>query len=193
MGAVVEPPRHLIVVVVAAIAAATLLAGCQRSEPPGRSGRTPAPPTQSASYNREERALYREALRRVEAFEARNQPLLAAGQATRQAKELYQRSLREWQSSYALLRSYDRDGITVAHRPVVLNTQVVAIESFQDDAAEVTLARCTDQSDLGMTRDGEPLPAVHAEPVIQEVVVYRYENRTWRIGEFVTTDRPCAG
>jgi hypothetical protein len=137
--------------------------------------------------------LFREAVRRVEAFEAANQPILAAGTATPQAKDFYQRRLRMWEPSYQLLQRYEREGIKVAHRPVVLGTEPGSIKSFQDDAAEIVLRRCTDQSGLGMTRNGSAVPAEHEEPVIQEVVVVRYENRTWRIGSFTTTDERCSG
>lgn len=170
---------------------ALLLAGCTAAGPDSTA--MPAPSSPSPSYDAEELAVYREAVRRVEDFEARNQPILAAGRATRKAKELYRETLRDWQSSYAQLRANERDGIRIARAPVVLSTEATSIQSFQDDAATVVLARCTDQSDLGATRDGEPLPAVDEGPVIQEVVVRRYENRTWRIGEFTTTDRPCTG
>ena len=182
--------RHR-VALLAAVGITVLLAGCETATPEPTS--TSAPAATSPSYDDEELAVYREAVRRVEDFEARNQPILAAGRATRQAKELYRETLRDWRSSYAELRANQRDGIRIARAPVVLGTEATSIQSFQDDAATVVLARCTDQSDLGTTKDGAPLPAVHPEPVIQEVVVRRYENRTWRIGERTTTDRPCSG
>lgn len=172
------------------IASASLLAGCQPAESPGASGAaTPAP----SAYDAEERAIQRQALRRLDAFEARNQRFLSAGEATRQAKSFYQDRLREWRPSFALLRRHERERIKVARRPVVLSTRVISVKSFQDNAAEVVLERCTDQSDLGVTRDGVPVPAVHDEPVLQEVVVHRYENRTWLIGTVETAGRPCVG
>ena len=182
---------HPIALLVAVGTTAVLLAGCGTAEPNATPASAPSSP--SPTYDAEELAVYREAVRRVEDFEARNQPILAAGRATRQAKELYRETLRDWESSYAQLVANERDGIRIARAPVVLGTEATSIQSFQDDAATVVLARCTDQSHLGTTLAGEPLPAVHAEPVIQEVVVRRYENRTWRIGEFTTTDRPCTG
>ena len=68
-----------------------------------------------------------------------------------------------------------------------------SIQAFQDSAAHVVLERCTDQSDLGVTKDGEPVPPEHEEPVVQEAEVRRYENLTWRIVSLTTTDRPCDG
>jgi len=76
----------------------------------------------------------------------------------------------------------------ITRRPVVLSTTAESIKSFQDNAAEVVLVRCTDQSDLGMTQDGLPVPVLHDEPVVQRVVVRRSENHTWRIGQ-ITTNR----
>ncbi len=175
-----------------ALTAATVLAGCQGPGPTDSSVSTPAAAEPISSYNVEELALYREAVRRVDNFEAKNQTILAAGKATRRAKVFYQDSLLRWRSTYERLQSYEQEGIKIARRPVVIRTTALSIKSFQDNAAEVVLRRCTDQSDLQMTRAGVPLPAVHPEPVIQRVVVYRSENRTWRIGPFTTTDTPCA-
>jgi len=175
------------------IAAASMLAGCQAAEPAGSSVRTPAASEPSPTYDEEELAVFREAVRRVDRFEARNQPILAAGKATQQAKAFYRDTLLKWRSSYEQLRSYEQEGIKIAHRPEVISTAPTSIKSFQDNAAEVVLRRCTDLSDLQMTRAGVLLPAVHEEPVIQEVVVYRSENRTWSIGPFKTTDTPCSG
>ncbi len=188
-----EVPESVWFVIVAVLTAVALLTGCGGSESPSPAVPTSAAPEEQRTYDEEERAVYREAVRRVDEFEARNQPILAAGQATRQAREFYRDTLLRWRSSYEQLQSYEREGIRVARRPGVISTRATSIKSFQDDAAEVVLRRCTDQSDLGMSRAGVPLPAVHAEPVIQEVVVYRAENRTWLIGPFTTTDKPCAG
>lgn len=128
-----------------AAAAVLTLVACQAAGPPDEPGPTPVAPTADRPYNREERALYREAVRRVEAFEQRRA---------------------------------EREGIPVARRPVVLSTEAGSIQSFQDDAAEIVLRRCVDEPD-----DGGPL--------VQEVDVVRYENRTWRIRSFTTTDEPC--
>lgn len=177
--------------VMAAGAALLLLAACQGSERPSPTVPTAAATGPTRTYDEEELAVYRRAVRRVEDFEVENQRILAAGKATEEARRFYQHRLRTWRSSYALLQSYERRGIRIARRPVVISTTATSIKSFQDNAAEVVLARCTDQSDLGMTRNGVPLPAAHDEPVIQEVTVYRSENRTWTIGPFTTTDRPC--
>lgn len=169
------------------IAAATLaLAGCQDSAPPA-----PLTPTRAGPFDAEQLALSREAVRRVARFEAGLQPILAAGKATVRAREFYREHLRSWQPGYAQLRAYERDEIRFARRPVVLRTRATSVKSFQDNAAEIVLVRCTDQSDLGATRAGVPLPVAHEEPVVEVVVAYRYENRTWRLGPFETTDRPC--
>ena len=66
----------------------------------------------------------------------------------------------------------------ITRRPVVLSTTAESIKSFQDNAAEVVLVRCTDQSDLGMTQDGLPVPVLHDEPVVQRVVIRRSERTT---------------
>jgi hypothetical protein len=162
-------------------------------DPGGVASGASSPSPTLTPYDAEERAIRREALQRLEAFDAGNERILAAGRATRETKRFYQRHLREWQPSFARLEEHERSGITIARRPAVLGIRVTSIESYQDNAAEVVLERCIDRSDVGMTRDGVPVPAVHDVPVVQRVVVNRYENRTWRIGAIETTDRPCDG
>lgn len=176
---------------VVAMTSALLLAACQSPEEPRPSDPPRTGAGSTAAYDREERALIREAVRRVEDFEARNQSILAAGKATDRAKRFYRENVKDWRSHYARLRSNAKERIQVARRPEVLSTEVASVKSFQDNAAEIVLRRCTDPSDLGVTRDGVPLPAAHEAPVIQEVVVLRYENRTWRLGPLTTTDTPC--
>jgi hypothetical protein len=90
------------------------------------------------------------------------------------------------------LEEHERATTRSARRPAVLSTRVTSIKSYQDNAAAAALERCVDQSDVGMARGGVPVPGVHDEPVLQRVVVVRYENRTWRIGSIDTTDRPCS-
>jgi hypothetical protein len=177
-------------------AAASLLASVLALTGCGGSGRPEASGTASAApspYDAEERAIRREALRRLERFETGNARILAVGRATTEAKRFYRDHLRDWQTAFAQLEEHERAGIRIARRPVVLSTRVTSLESFQDNAAEVVLERCTDQSDVGMTRGGVPVPAVHDEPVLQRVVVHRYENRTWRVGAVETTGRLCSG
>jgi hypothetical protein len=179
--------------VVLAAAAAVLLVGCQGSTGPRSSVASPAVTQPTRPYTADERALYREAVRRVESFDAANQPILARGKATREAKRLYQRRFYYWRPTFRQLRRYEREGIRVARAPVVLSIEPTSIKDFPDSAGEVILRRCIDQSDLGMTRHGRPLPAEHEEPVIQEVVVSRSENGTWRIDASSTTGEPCTG
>jgi hypothetical protein len=132
--------------ILAGVTAAVLTLGaCEPAGPPDDPVVTPAAPGADRPYTREERALFREAVRRVEASE---------------------------------LRRAERKGTPVARRPVVLSTEAGSIKSFQDDAAEIVLRRCIDEPDAGA-------------PVVQEVVVVRYENRTWRIRSSTTTDEPC--
>jgi hypothetical protein len=178
----------------ATVAAVVLLAGCAGAEEPDEvTSTTPVPSEHSGPYTRDQRALYREAVRRVEAFEAANQPLLAAGRATRKAKRFYENHLRDWESAYAQLQEYEAEGVRVERGPIVLSTEPVTVQDFQDNAAEIVIRRCTDQSDLGMTRQGSPVPPRYDEPVVQEVTVVRSENRTWRIASFETTGEMCAG
>lgn len=169
-----------------------MLCGCQDGEKPA-GDRAPAGARTTGPYNQEERALYREAVRRLEDFEARNSHFLAAGQANRRARQFYRSQLRDWQSSFSLLGWFETNGIRVQHGPTILATEAASIESFQDNAAEIVLRRCADQSTTRATRDGLLIPIPHEGPVVQNVVVYRYENSTWSIGKIETTDEPCEG
>jgi hypothetical protein len=135
--------------------------------------------------------VYREAVRRLEDFDTGNQRFLAEGRATPAAKAFYQRHLRDWEPAFAELERHEREHVRVARAPVVLSTEPASVLSFQDNAAHVVLTRCTDWSDLGITRDGERLPAVDEQPVTQEVEIRRYEDLSWRIVRLTTTGRPC--
>jgi hypothetical protein len=177
---------------VALMAALLLLTGCLQSAPQDTVPTRAVPSPGAGPWDQRDRAVYREAIRRLEGYEARHQRFLAAGKATQAAKVFYQNRLRDWESSFERLQQYEREAIRIARAPVVIRTEPVLIKAFQDGAADVVVLRCTDQSDLGVTKDGEPLPAVHEQPVIQEVDIRRYENLTWRIGTFETTDTPCA-
>jgi len=178
----------------AALALTGLVSGCQGRDDLVRDVTVPV--TQSPGgppYTQEEWALYREAVKRVERFEKANQELLAEGEATQAAEEFYRDHLRDWQQDYALLEQYERKGIRIRGAPVVVSTEPASIQSFQDNAADIVLRRCIDESDREVTRGGHRVPWGHDEPVVQEVTVHQYENRTWEIGTFVTTDEPCLG
>jgi hypothetical protein len=173
----------------AAVVAVVLgLAGCGASEQPASS---PVPSPGAGPWDQRDLAVYREAVRRLEDYDTAHQRFLAAGRATPAARAFYQRHLRDWQPAFAELARHEREHLRVARAPVVLGTEPASIQAFQDGAAHVVLRRCTDQSDLGTTRDGVPVPAAHEEPVLQEAEVRRYENLTWRIVSVTTTDRPC--
>lgn len=182
----------------AAILSTALIAGCNGSDGPPKPTSSPsgsptsAAPEWESKYNDEELAVYREAVQRVEAFDAKAQPIYAAGKATKAAKELLQDNLLSWQAEFRLLERYERQSIKIARRPVVLSTEAKSIKLLKDDEASVELNRCTDQSDLGGTMNGEPLANANDEPVIQEVDVYRYSDGRWRIGVFKTLDKTCA-
>jgi hypothetical protein len=135
--------------------------------------------------------VYREAVGRLEQYVARNQRFLAAGRATPAARSFYRNHLRDWETGYAELQEYERQHVRIARAPVVLRTEPTLILAFQDGAAHIVLERCTDQSDLGVTRKGEPVPAEHERPVVQEAELRRYENLTWRIVSLASTDRLC--
>jgi len=187
-----RPAAMRALLLVAAGAAALSLTGCQSADPPSSTVATrAAAPQRVGTYDKEEVAVYHEAVRRLDDFEARNQRFLAEGIATRRALRFYRQRMEDWRPSFARLQDFERQGITIARRPVVLSTTAESIKSFQDNAAEVVLIRCTDQSDLGMTKDGLPVPAVHDEPVVERVVVQRSENHIWRIGQITTTDERC--
>lgn len=177
-----------------------IVAGCG-----GSPDTPPAPSTPSTSatsstsaewkseYSDEELAIYREAVQRVAAYELKSQPIWAAGKATESAKEFFQENLLSWQATWLQLRSYDKRNIQVARRPEVLSTKAKSIKLLEDGAVSVVLTRCTDQTNLGGTLDGEPVPEAYDKPVIQEVDVYRYSDGRWRIGVFKTLEKTCTG
>lgn len=169
------------------------LAGCDGSPPQEPAAVSQLPPPGAGPWDSRERALYREAVDRLDEYVKRNQRFLAAGRATPAAKSFYRDHLRDGETAYAQLEEYERQQVRTARAPVVLRTVPTSIQAFQDGAAHIVVERCTDQSDLGMTKEGEPLPPDHEQPVVQEAEIRRYENLTWRIVSLTTTDRPCDG
>jgi hypothetical protein len=86
---------------------------------------------------------------------------------------------------------FDKKGIKITRGLTVLWTKPKSVTLVRDGAAEVRIVRCTDQSDLGATINGEPLPAAYRKPVIQTVDVYRYPDGHWRIGAYGNLDKRC--
>ena len=164
-----------------------------RSSAPPKSTTTTPPPAWESKYIAKELAVYREAVQRVEAYEAKSQPIYAAGKATKAAKEMFQDNLLSWQSEWAQLQSYEKKRIKIARGPVALSSGAKSIKLLKGGAASVELTRCTDQTDLGGTMNGEPLANTHDEPVIQEIDAYRYSDGRWRIGVFKTLETTCTG
>jgi hypothetical protein len=144
-----------------------------------------------SKYSEQELAAYREAVQRVEAFDAKVRPIWAAGEATRAARELLQDNLLTWRTSWAQLQTAEERRIKIARGPKVLWTRPATVRFLDGGAVEVKLVRCTDQSDLGATMNGEPLSEASTEPVIQKVDVYRYRDGRWRIGIVSTLDKTC--
>lgn len=165
----------------------------QHPSTPPKSTTTTPPPAWESKYTAEQLAIYREAVQRVEAFEAKSRPIYASGKATKPAKELFQDNLLSWQTEWAQLQSYEKKGIKIARGPAVLSTEAKSIQPLKDNAASVELKRCTDQTDLGGSMNGEPLANAYDKPVIQEVDVYRYSDGRWRIGVFKTLETTCTG
>lgn len=178
----------------------TQLAGCggPDDQPPSNPPNPTPVPTTSATpawestYGKWELARYREAVLWVESFEAKSRPIWAQGRATASAKELFQDTLLAWQPIWSQLKTYDKQGIRIARGPTVLTTVADSIKILEDGGAEVLLSRCTDQTDLGGSQNGQPVPEAYDRPVIQKVDVYRLANGHWRIGVFKTTDTTCS-
>src|SRR3954454_20330860 len=121
-------PAAIAGAVVIAAAAVLSLAGCLGSAGAGSSVAGPTVTQSARPYTDDERALYGEAVRRVESFDAANQRVLAVGRPTRDAKLLYKHRLWRWHKAFAQLRLYEQEGIKVARAPVVLSTRPVSIK-----------------------------------------------------------------
>ena len=175
-----------------------MLAGCTDSPatPPlpsaSPTSATTTAPAWEDKYNAKELTVYREAVQRAEAYEAKAQPFWAAGKATSAAKQLFKDNLLAWQLDWADLKTYEKQGIQIASAPKVLSTEAASIKFLDKAAAEAKLRRCVDATDLGGTINGKPLKEGTDKPVIQTVTVYKYDDGSWRFGRFNTTDEPCA-
>lgn len=131
----------------AAVAAVALLPGCVTAEEPDTPSTLPAPTQHTAADTRDERSLYRHAVRQVEAFDAGNHPLLAAGLATPRAKRFSRHHLRDWESAYATLRAHQAQGVRIARGPIVLRTEPVSVtyenRTWRIASLETTGVTCT--------------------------------------------------
>ena len=186
----------------AAVGVAMALTACSHSSDP-----TPPKPSSSASspttaapdpawesaFSDAQLDVFREAVRRAEAYETKAQAFFAAGEATPEAKEFFQDNLMTWQVRWADLKSYEQQGIKIAHSPKVLSSEAASINLLKRGAADISIQRCVDATNLGGTINGEPLAEGATEPVIQKVDVHKFPDRTWRMGSFVTTEQPCDG
>ena len=154
--------RHGRSTVAGVLAGTLVLAGCAGAPRPAEPLRSPY---RTGPWSAEERALAREAERRMAAYDAQRQG--------------------------ALLASYAERGLVLTGRPSVLATEVLSVRSFQDDAAEIVLRRCVDRAQVHVSWRGLRAPTLPTAPEAEVAVVERHENRTWRIGPVRSTGEPC--
>lgn len=186
-------------VVTAAVSAAVVLTGCDgpSASPsptlmPSASATMVAPPSWEADFDAAELEFYREAEQLAGAYEAKAQPIWAAGKATQAAKELFQDNLLTWRTAWARLEQLERQGIQIARAPRVLSSQAEGVTLLSDDAGEAKILRCVDATDLGGTVNGEPLQEGTTKPVRQHVTAARDTSGSWRFSDFITTDETCS-
>lgn len=187
----------VIIVSVVLFAPAGCNAGNNPDPDPTRMPTATAPPSPTqtaepweADFTADELDAYRAALDHVEEFRTLSQPIYAAGQATAEARELFQEYFSTWQYQFGVLEDYELQGITIARRPEALWSRPESVDLEDDGTARVVIVQCIEQSDLGAELDGEPLPSAYDEPVLLEVDVALQEG-SWRIGLFDTTGEPC--
>lgn len=159
--------------------------------PPSASSSAQSTGGWQAAYSDKELAVYREAATRASAYEKQAQAYFAEGRATEEAKEFFQENLMTWQTRWADLQSYERQGIKIPRAPKVLSSRATKIDLLAKGAADVNIRRCVDASDLGGTMNGKPLPEATTKPVVQNVDVHKLPDGAWRIGTFETTATPC--
>jgi hypothetical protein len=174
-------------------ASAFLLVGCSDSAPaeietpaapsPSESSSSAAPsiPAYLAKLEPAERMAYRDALRDYERFAARQAELYEAGGATTDAKAFYEQATADWQTYWAKLQDFAKQGYRTAGRGETLRTRPAAIR-LDDDGGQVDLRVCSVARGVQVQQNGTPVPQPSPKPTLVRVRMVQLPGETtWRV------------
>lgn len=201
--------RHRLGIAAGAALSATLaLAGCSdNAEPtPTTEGtpsesvvRSPTPteptvPSWEKKFTEAELDAYHAALQRWSDYEAKAEPIWAAGKATPAAEDLFKQYWEDpaWRALFGRLASYEEVEVTIKGTPEVLWSKPIKIVA-EHGTGSVTIRQCIDYSPVSGIQRGEPIQQVASRqrPVQRELFLSRAKGHPWLI--FEERDKPGNG
>ncbi len=200
-GVVMVQPIRTAAVTVTCLMALMALTACSGDHPEPEPTSSPTPtastswvPTSSPSptepsvpaylerFSEAEREAYADAVADFGDFSEGHGAILSVGEATPAAKAFYQERTAAWQTYWAQLRAYERQGIRVVGIGRVIETRPTVIELYRDGSGRVDLRVCGISEGVEVLQNGEPIPQPDPEPTITRVrLVLLSGESTWRV------------
>lgn len=180
---------------VAILAVAMTATACGESQADPSPSTSPSAPTSSAStpaweatYDETQLGWYDEALQTWQDYDRRTAGIWAAGKATPEAKELFEKYLVNPDKFYEQLRTLEASKISSKGKPKVLWTRAKSITSSKDTdkhGTVVKIEQCEDLEPVTSYQDGEPVEPItpREHPVIQDISVMRV-GKVWKISAY---------
>lgn len=192
--AIVRGRAAVATVAILALASTATACGESQADPsptPNSSAPTSAsssPPAWESDYDETQLGWYDEALRTWQEYDQRTADIWAAGKATPEAKELFEKYLVAPDRYFQQLRTIEASKITSKGTPIVHWTRAKSITSSKDTdkhGTAVEIEQCEDLKNVRSYQDGEPVKSItpRDHPVILDVSVMRV-GETWRISAY---------
>ena len=181
---------------VAMLAVATTATACGESQtgpspstsPSASTSSASTPPAWEANYDETQLGWYDEALQTWQDYDRRTAGIWAAGKATPEAKELFEKYLVNPDKFYEQLRTLEASKISSKGTPKILWTRAKSITSSKDTdkhGTVVKIEQCEDLKPVTSYQDGEPVEPItpRDHPVIQDISVMRV-GKVWKISTY---------
>lgn len=193
-AAIVRGRAAIAAVAILAVAATATACGESQADPsPSTSPSAPTspastPPVWESNYDETQMGWYDEALQTWQDYDRRTAGIWAAGKATPEAKELFERYLVDPDKFYEQLRTLEASKISSKGTPKVLWTRATSITSSKDTdkhGTVVKIEQCEDLKPVTSFQDGEPVEPItpREHPVIQDISVMRV-GKVWKIAAY---------
>lgn len=187
--------HRAVIAAVASLALATTATACGESQADPSPSASPSAPTSSAStpvweanYDETQLGWYDEALQTWQDYDRRTAGIWAAGKATPEAEEIFEKYLVNPDKYYEQLRTLEASKITSKGTPKVLWTRAKSITPSKDTdkhGTVVKIEQCEDLNPVTSYQDGEPVEPItpRDHPVIQDISVMRV-GKVWKISAY---------
>lgn len=150
------------------------------SPPPTSSSPTPDAEAWRADFSAAQLKAYDAALARWDSYEARSEPIWAAGRATPAAERLFKEFFPHpvWNEYWEQLKGYDAIDVWVAGTPEVLWSKALSVSTSR---TSVEIRQCVDYSPVVRTQAGEPISRPEPKPQTRTILLNRPEGYDWLI------------